>query len=155
MAHPVNPPMKHDARSASAAQRRLLAEIMPDEDAKPYVRNRNDYEGFNIGRDNVDQALVEAAGALADQVHRPYARTDDTVFERASRAAYTTRRVGRSDGPSWTDAQQALVDLADALTRAAERAKTLAEIAAMRADDAAADKALDRFVDALRGTGAR
>ena len=119
-----------DKRPTTKAQAVVLHRIMTPAQAEFYKRNRNDYAGYNEGRAAVDNALRTGSADLHDAI------------ELLPALAYASERHVRSHYSPEVDhvaATEGFEALAARLDQLASRARVLAAVAAMRAEDDLAD----------------
>ena len=131
-----------DDRPTTRTQSIVLHRIMTPAKAAAYKRNRNDYLGYNPGRDAVDGALRASAADLAYET----LSLKNFVYagERHVQSQYSL-------DVDYAAAVEGFEELATRLEELATRARTLAAVAAMRAEDDLADADLHRISDALSG----
>jgi hypothetical protein len=131
-----------DDRRTTKAQDRALAQIMPPTQSADYRANRNDYAGE--GRNVVDAALSAGVTELAEQVQ-------ETALTHLWRGRVPLGRWMRNDASTnAANAAAALRALADELEGEAKRARNLAAVLDLRAEDGTADEALHIFSDAAK-----
>lgn len=136
----------YDPRKTTRAERTVLRRLFPDVDLSDYDRNRNDYEGYNVGRDTLDKAIDSKAWELSRALEAA-----DKQHDREAHRHIASCYRREHDVKAARDGYEAL---AETLTDLARQARDMAAVLDMRAEDDRADEALDTFGATIRAARA-
>lgn len=124
-----------DDRPTTRAQRTILARLFPGLNLRAYNRNRNDYHGYNVGR----ETLIDAQTAKAEEMHQALR---DAVTEHSENAyRHIAGRWSREH--NLAEAKAGYEALAETLETLARQARDMAAVVDLRIGDAEADADLD------------